>query len=114
MTSRRRLLPFVLASTAACATAPKPGESFAAVQPGIASPMWDYRSLADAATFDHGCPRERIRVVREARDGADLDVCGAVRRYKHFGGGAHVPGTWLDVTSLYPASALPAPLPPAR
>ncbi len=47
-----------------------------------------------------------LRSDREVAPNAyDLDVCGKTRRYKMFGAS---PGQWLDVTSLYPASALPA------
>ena len=43
----------------------------------------------------------------------DLDVCGLVRRYKALAGGVGQPSiAWLDVTTLYPASSLPPPLPP--
>lgn len=64
--------------------------------------------------FDHGCPEQRIMVIRAEAPTVDLDVCGVVRRYKSVGGGESSPstGTWLDVTSSYPPSALPAPLPP--
>ena len=65
--------------------------------------------------FDHGCPEERIMVIRSEVPTVDLDVCGVVRRYKSVAGGANSSppaGTWLDVTSSYPPSALPAPLPP--
>ena len=56
---------------------------------------------------------ERIRLVRSGPDTtyatattADLDVCGVVRRYKGFAGGPGSLFTWVDVTSLYPASSL--------
>jgi hypothetical protein len=73
--------------------------------------------------FDHGCPPEKVRVIRflsgdpyEGGSGVstvDLDVCGVVRRYKAFAGGmAQTAIVWLDVTSLYPPASLPAPLPP--
>jgi hypothetical protein len=63
--------------------------------------------------FDHGCPEERIMVIRSDVPTVDLDVCGVVRRYKSVAGGASSSSTdtWLDVTSSYPPSALPAPLP---
>jgi hypothetical protein len=72
--------------------------------------------------FDHGCPPEKVRVIRflsgdpygggSGVGTVDLDVCGAVRRYKAFAGGmAQTSIVWLDVTSLYPPASLPAPLP---
>ncbi len=76
--------------------------------------------IGDQVAFDHpDCPVERIKLIRSGPDTtyasattADWDVCGAVRRYKGFAGGPGSLFTWVDVTSLYPASALPAPLPP--
>ncbi len=64
--------------------------------------------------FDHGCPEERIRLIRSEWPTVDLDVCGVVRRYKSVASGASSSPSyaWLDVTSSYPPSALPAPLPP--
>jgi hypothetical protein len=63
--------------------------------------------------FDHGCPEDRVRVIRGEFIALDLDVCGVVRRYKSVASGlAGSPFTWLDVTSAYPEAALPAPLPP--
>jgi len=59
---------------------------------------------------------ETLRVhgsLRSLRRAVDLDVCNVVRRYKSFGSGdvGYVP-TLVDVITLYPASALPTPLPP--
>lgn len=81
-------------------------------------------AVANAASFDHGCPPEQIRVIRadassfESANTIDLDVCGAVRRYKAFKvvhpNGMEWIATWLDATSLYPASSLPAPLPKGK
>ncbi len=67
-----------------------------------------FSDLGDQVAFDHNCPKERVRLVRRgpAARTVDLDVCGTVRRYRM------VENSWLDVTSLYPASSLPAPLPP--
>jgi hypothetical protein len=63
--------------------------------------------------FDHNCPDDRIRLIRTDGVTIDLDVCGQVRRYKPSASGLAGPqATWWDVTSMYPASALPAPLPP--
>lgn len=72
-------------------------------------------TIQSQVEFDHQCPPEKVRIIRSATRGTtvDLDICGVVRRYKAFGTGN--PGdavTWLDVTNAYPASALPAPLPP--
>ncbi len=66
--------------------------------------------------FDHGCPSERIRLIRRDDVTADLDVCGVVRRYKIVASGLGGPPnyTWLDVTNSYPPGALPAPLPPIQ
>ncbi len=68
-------------------------------------------SAGRAAAFDHHCPPDRIRLIRADGGTVDLDVCGQVRRYKAVAGGFSEP-TWLDVTTLYPPSALPAPLAP--
>ena len=76
-------------SSVACATAPKPGESFAGVNTGA------FVGVADQVAFDHGCASDRIRVIRREEkyvNAIDLDVCGAVRRYKN------VAGAWLNVT----------------
>ena len=93
-----------------CATPPRPGEPLAGFEWGVLS------TLDAAAAFDHGCPKERIRLIRAGpfggAGGADLDVCGAVRRYKVVAGWSESTSTWLDVTSAYPPSALPPPLPP--
>jgi hypothetical protein len=63
--------------------------------------------------FDHGCPQERIRLIRShfyylALTTLDLDVCGVVRRYKVMEQAA------VDVTGSYPPASLPAPPPPIR
>lgn len=72
-------------------------------------------TVSAQVAFDHNCPKDRIRVIRSEANTVDLDVCGAVRRYKSVAsgqtGGPNY--TWMDVTSAFPASALPAPLPPA-
>lgn len=92
-----------------CATIPPSGSPASE-----ASPL----TVASSAAFDHGCPLEQVRIIRADAEyivrasTVDLDVCGSVRRYKVIrdsGGPAHRQ-TWLDVTSLYPASSLPAPL----
>jgi hypothetical protein len=90
---------------ASCASMPKPGSS---------ASEWGYQPLTAQIEFDYGCPAQRIRLIRyDGHHAVDLDVCGVVRRYKSFGGGE--PGntpTLVDMTSLYPADALPSPLPP--
>jgi hypothetical protein len=104
-----RRVAFVLVTLAggACAATPQRGESLDAINSG------SYISIERAVAFDHGCAADHIRVIRTAESllgaepfAVDLDVCGVVRRYKS------IDGTWLDVTSLYPAATLPQPLPP--
>ena len=65
--------------------------------------------LVDAVAFDHGCKQDRIALLRKAGAQADLDVCGAVRRYKMVFSG-EIFETWVDVTELYPPDSLPKPL----
>ncbi|ABS26842.1 hypothetical protein [Anaeromyxobacter sp. Fw109-5] len=65
--------------------------------------------LVNAVAFDHGCRKDRIAVLRKVGAQADLDVCGAVRRYKMVFSGESSE-TWVDVTELYPPAALPRPL----
>jgi len=90
----------------ACAFTPQRGESLEAINSG------SFISIAHAVAFDHGCAADHVRVIRTEESlmaeprAVDMDVCGVVRRYKSIG------GTWLDVTSLYPAATLPQPLPP--
>jgi hypothetical protein len=100
------LLGFVASG---CVTA-HPGEPIGKVNFGSMS------TVGSQVSFDHGCPQDRIRVIKSEGPTVDLDVCGVVRRYKSVASGAPSgPGyTWLDVTSAYPASALPAPLPPVE
>jgi hypothetical protein len=63
--------------------------------------------------FDHDCPEDHVRIIRAEGPTIDLDVCGAVRRYKVVAGpGQYNYPVLLDVTSAYPVTALPAPLPP--
>ncbi len=96
----------LLMATGACVTA-KPGQKV-----GVAT-VGELSGIASPVEFDHSCPRERIRLIRSQRGTVDLDVCGSVRRYKSFAPASESSGgTWLDVTSLYPPSALPPPLPP--
>lgn len=94
-------------ATSACVTA-KPGQKV-----GV-STVGELSGIAGPVEFDHSCPKERIRLIRSRRGTVDLDVCGSVRRYKSFAPASeNDPGpTWLDVTSMYPPGALPAPLPP--
>lgn len=65
--------------------------------------------LVSAVAFDHGCKQDRIALLRKAGAQADLDVCGAVRRYKMVFSGESFE-TWVDVTELYPPDSLPRPL----
>ena len=65
--------------------------------------------LVDAVAFDHGCKQDRIALLRKAGAQADLDVCGAVRRYKMVFSGESFE-TWVDVTELYPPDSLPKPM----
>jgi hypothetical protein len=90
---------------AACASVPKPGSR---------ASDWGHDVLAAQIEFDSGCPAQKIRLIRyDGQRAVDLDVCGVVRRYKSFGGEevGKTP-TLVDVTTLYPADALPKPLPP--
>ncbi len=96
---------------------PRPGPSIRRAAPTalalLAGCIASFPGLVEKASFDHGCPEDRIRVLRHTWSGtatADLDVCGKVRRYQAVG--SHLP-TWFDVTNAYPASSLPAPTPPA-
>ena len=66
--------------------------------------------LTAAVGFDHDCTAPNIKIIRKASDAADLDVCGQVRRYREVGSQNGLP-LWLDVTALYPASALPSSAP---
>ena len=67
-------------------------------------------SLPLQVEFDHGCPLDRIRLIRGFQSQTvDVDVCGSTRRYVSQWRGPGAPGSWLDVTSLLPPSALPAP-----
>lgn len=51
----------------------------------------DKSKLVSTASFDHGCPQEKINVVTEDDHGMDgtgnylLKVCGADKRYKRAG-----------------------------
>ncbi len=114
-----------------CMTIPKPGFSLAspvsqspsggatgaAGSPSVPNSSADSVGRADLTAigaqvaFDHGCAQKRVRLIRYHSHigrltALDLDVCGAVRRYKMLGGIA------VDVTALYPATSLPGPLPP--
>ena len=90
------------AVTTACATAAKPGTTL--VESG-------YSDFRNQVAFDYaGCPLDHVRVIRTIQLTTDIDVCGVVRRYRAFWEGNSF--GWLDVTSLYPPSALPPPLPP--
>lgn len=64
----------------------------------------DKEKLVNTASFDHGCPREKIDVVMADDHGMDatgnylLKVCGADKRYKRMG-------------TLYYDADKPAPIP---
>jgi hypothetical protein len=116
MKERVALAALLTLVMAGCATTmPASGEPAS-----LASPS----TVADTAAFDHGCPLERVRMLRadakyvNVTSTVDLDVCGAVRRYKGFrgfeGNTSTTSQTWVDVTSLYPPSTLPAPIPSAH
>ena len=99
------LVGVVALMSSACVTTPGPNTPLT----DVASPLANrFNTLADQVAFDHPCPPERVRVIRSEWHTVDADVCGVVRRYKSIGG---VDATWVDVTTLYPASALPPPLP---
>jgi len=110
-----RASPALLLLAASCAgVTPAPGTRLSEVSTGDTV----MGAMRTQVAFDHGCPPERIRLIRADAPvfatTVDLDICGAVRRYKAFmdltpGESASRP-TWVDVTSLYPASALPAAL----
>lgn len=113
-----RASPALLLLAAACVgVTPAPGTRLSEVSHGdIVND-----AMRTQVAFDHRCAPERIRVIRADTatfaTTVDLDVCGAVRRYKAFmdltpGESVSRP-TWVDVTSLYPASSLPAALSPA-
>ncbi len=73
-----RLLPFLFASAALLAGC-LPGASL------------DKGKLVKTASFDHGCPSEKIQLVSEDDDGMGgtgryvLEVCGDKKRYKRMG-----------------------------
>jgi len=101
MKKRAALTPLLTLVIAGCVTMPPSGAPVTLVVPSM---------LPNTVAFDHGCALESVRIIRaDASDlsmtrTVDLDVCGTVRRYKLF------KDTWVDVTSLYPPSTLPAPL----
>jgi hypothetical protein len=65
-------------------------------------------NLVSTVSFDHQCSPEKIVILRSANWTYDLGVCGKTRRYKRFAAGRSINSAeWVDVTSLYPASALP-------
>jgi hypothetical protein len=50
----------------------------------------DTDKLLKTASFDHDCPREKVRVINSQEDGLGaasfkLDVCGTPKRYKRMG-----------------------------
>ena len=106
MRSRLALVALSALAASACVTVPLAGRNVRHAQ----------AVLVNQAAFEHGCAVENVRVLRSDPWGTteDLDVCGAVRRYKVVlaPGGAGTDGvTWLDVTFMYPASSLPSPEP---
>ncbi|MEQ9075796.1 MAG: hypothetical protein RLP09_18210 [Sandaracinaceae bacterium] len=58
------------------------------------------RAVRDQASFDHGCPPERVQVLRDNGDGMAravwLDVCGERRIYRDIGGSRIY--LWQDMT----------------
>jgi len=90
--------------------------AFTGCLPGPGATIKGSGSLTATVYFDHNCPPEKTRVIRwfDNVGLVDLDVCGAVRRYKMFGSTQQVNGaiepTWLDVTPLYPKGSLSEPL----
>jgi len=97
----------LLAVCTSCATAVQSGTT-------ASTAGWteQFAQLARQAQFDHYCPRERVRVIRSlggtySVSSVDVDVCGVARRYRYI-----YDNGWVDVTALFPASSLPAPLPP--
>ncbi len=100
-----RLGTALVLGAVSCASVPKPGSR---------ASDWGYDVLTAQVEFDYGCPAQKIRLIRyDGHRAVDLDVCGVVRRYKSFGGEeAGKTPTLVDVTRLYPADALPKPLPP--
>lgn len=91
----------------ACATTPPAGVALADLGSPVTFGNPRFKDIGNQVAFDHGCPPERVRVIRSEWHAVDVDVCGVVRRYKSVG----VDATWLDVTNLYPATSLPQPLP---
>jgi len=69
------------------------------------------KDLIGAVEFDHGCSAQDMRIIRTGRGVVDLNVCGQVRRYRVVGTTHGTLPLWLDVTSLYPPSALPSAAP---
>jgi hypothetical protein len=109
MKTGKLLALLLVAGSSACA-APRAGANLSQTRTGLGD--W-LPGLDEQVQFDHGCAPKRVQVIRFSAITVDLDVCGAVRRYKRFGSqDSMTPFTWLDVTSLYPASALSAPLAP--
>jgi hypothetical protein len=50
----------------------------------------DKDQLVKTASFDHDCPREKVKVLAEQEEGIGvasfkLDVCGKEKRYKRMG-----------------------------
>jgi hypothetical protein len=66
-------------------------------------------SLLEQVSFEHGCPPDRLVLLRVLEDRFiyDLDVCGRVRRYRCVG---H--WTCADTTASFPPDALPFPVQP--
>jgi hypothetical protein len=62
--------------------------------------------VIDQVAFDHGCPRERVKIVKEepAVAGFHLDVCGSRRRYRRVADDKPI---FVDVTNR--DAELPSP-----
>lgn len=110
----------VMVGLAGCAITPARGTSVFAARDAGSGNEYLHRQVL----FDHKCPANRVRYIRADEDlnasTVDLDVCGAVRRYKGSivpsripdQPASSIPMAWTDVTSQYPAESLPAPLEP--
>ena len=71
---------------------------------------YDWRAeVANQASFDHRCPVEAVRVLRDNGDrmarSVELDVCGRIRMYRDIGENRFM---WQDMTEAQGGTA-PAP-----
>jgi hypothetical protein len=78
----------------------------AATSVACMTPAWQPR-LVHQASYDHGCPEEQVRLLRDSGDvlsrTVDLEVCGKDKRYRDIGGNRST--VWVDVTHGVPALA---------